>query len=296
VGANHAGEILSLGQLVEPTVAVITNAGAAHLEGFGSLEGVAKAKGELIDCLADDGVAVLNADDRFFDEWRQRAGRRRVVSFGRAATADVRLLSEPATAGGRSRFGIRLPDGAELDVERSLLGRANVANARAAAAAASAAEATAADIRHGLGQAVAVHGRMQPRAGRHGATLIDDSYNANPSAARAALDFLAGCGGTRLFVLGDMLELGDDARALHRTVGDYARGRCDQLIAVGELAAETAGAFGPAGIVCRDIEQAESVVTPLLAEDVTVLIKASRSIGLDRLVARLAEPAGGTSC
>jgi UDP-N-acetylmuramoyl-tripeptide--D-alanyl-D-alanine ligase len=137
---------------------------------------------------------------------------------------------------------------------------------------------------------------MQPRAGRHGATLIDDSYNANPSAARAALDFLAGCGGTRLFVLGDMLELGDDARALHRTVGDYARGRCDQLIAVGELAAETAGAFGPAGIVCRDIEQAESVVTPLLAEDVTVLIKASRSIGLDRLVARLAEPAGGTSC
>jgi UDP-N-acetylmuramoyl-tripeptide--D-alanyl-D-alanine ligase len=183
-----------------------------------------------------------------------------------------------------------------LDVALPLLGRANVMNALAAAAAAGAAGATAAEIRRGLGQAVAVRGRMQQRAGRHGATLIDDSYNANPSAARAALDFLAGCHGTRLFVLGDMLELGDAARTLHRDIGEYARSRCDRLIAVGELAAEAAAAYGPAGIVCRDIGQAESVVAPLLAADVTVLIKASRSVGLDRLVARLAEQTGGTPC
>jgi UDP-N-acetylmuramoyl-tripeptide--D-alanyl-D-alanine ligase len=296
LGANHAGEIANLGSLVEPTVAVITNAGAAHLEGFGSLEGVARAKGELIDCLAADGCAVLNADDRFFAEWQRRAGDRRVLSFGLAPAADVRPLGEVAADRHGSRFTIGLPGGRAIDVVVPLLGRANVANALAAAAAAAAAGASDDDIRLGLRRARPVKGRMNRLPGLNGATLIDDSYNANPAAARAALDYLADCPGRRIFVLGDMLELGPEAAALHQQVGEYAQGRCDQLVAVGRLAAAAAEAFG-AGAECHaDIASATPAVAALLGSGVTVLVKASRSVGLDRLVSALSAAAEAKSC
>lgn len=296
LGANHAGEIANLGSLVEPSIAVITNAGAAHLEGFGSVAGVAAAKGELIDCLAEDGVAVLNADDTFFDEWRRRAGRRAVSSFGFAATADYRLIGEAETADGGSRFVVGTPEGRPIDIHLALLGRANLANALAAVAAASAAGASEEEIKQGLGRVRPVRGRMQRRPGLSGATLIDDSYNANPSAARAALDYLSACPGRRIFVLGDMLELGDEAAALHREIGEYARGRCDALVAVGDLAAAAADAFGAGSSRCAEIDAAASIVREQLAADVTVLIKASRSMGLERLVTALAEPDGSHSC
>jgi UDP-N-acetylmuramoyl-tripeptide--D-alanyl-D-alanine ligase len=295
LGANHAGEIANLGGIVRPTISVITNAGPAHLEGFGSLEGVARAKGELIDSLPADGVAILNADDRFFPEWRRRAGARRVVSFGFGAAADVRLTGEPAVSGAGSDFTIAMPDGRRIDVRLPLLGRANVGNALAAAAAASAAGASDDDIRRGLARARAVKGRLHPLPGRRGATLIDDSYNANPSAARAALDFLSGCGGERIFVLGNMLELGAEAASLHKAVGEYARGRCDRMITVGDLAAEAARAFGKNALPFATLEAAAPGLLERLGPTVTVLVKASRSMGLDRLVALLAEsPEGGT--
>jgi UDP-N-acetylmuramoyl-tripeptide--D-alanyl-D-alanine ligase len=291
LGANHAGEIANLGSLVEPTVAVITNAGPAHLEGFGSIAGVAAAKGELIDSLGTTGVAVLNADDDYFDEWRERAGSRRVVSFGWNESADVRPAGDIVSANGASRFTLAMPAGGHIDVRLALLGRANVANALAAAAAAHAAGSCADDIRRGLEAASAVKGRMRQLAGLRGATLIDDSYNANPSAARAALDYLAGCNGRRIFVLGDMLELGDDTRQLHREVGEYAASRCDELIAVGDLSREAADAFGSGATPLADIDAAAAVLRKRMSPDVTVLIKASRSIGLDRLVAALGEDA-----
>ena len=294
LGANHAGEIAALGRLVEPSIAVITNAGAAHLEGFGSIAGVAAAKGELIDCLADDGIAVLNADDAFFGEWRRRAGRRRVLSFGFGETADYRLIGEPETEDGNSRFTVGTPEGGSIAIRLKLLGRANLANALAAIAAASAAGATAQEIKLGLEQVRPVPGRMQMRAGLRGATLIDDSYNANPSAARAALDYLSVCRGLRIFVLGNMLELGDESSALHREIGEYARGRCDVLVAVGDLAAEAAAAFGKDARQYSDVGPAAEAVSERLAPDVTVMIKASRSMGLERLVAALAE--GGDLC
>ena len=296
LGANHAGEIANLGAIVGPTIAVITMAGPAHLEGFGSLEGVARAKGELIDSLPADGVAVLNADDRFFAEWRRRAGDRRVVSFGFAATADVRPVGAPEVSGAGSRFTITLPRDRRIDVTLPLLGRANVGNALAAAAAASAAGASDEDIRRGLGSARAVKGRMHPLPGRGGAALIDDSYNANPSAARAALDFLASCGGERIFVLGDMLELGAEAEALHAGVGEYARGRCDRLVAIGKLAAFAAESYGAEAERFATLEAAAPGLLERLGPRTTVLVKASRSMGLDRLVALLAQPAEGASC
>jgi len=296
LGANHAGEIAELGRLVEPTIAVITNAGAAHLEGFGSIAGVARAKGELLDCLPADGVVVLNADDKYFDDWRRRAGQRRIVSFGLSESADYRLVGEPATDSDGSNFSVGMPDGQTIDIRLPLFGRANLVNALAAIAAASAAYATVAEIREGLAGVRPVKGRMCRLTGRNGATLIDDSYNANPSAARAALDYLAGCPGLRIFVLGDMLELGAAERTLHREIGQYAVGRCDRLFAIGGLAAEAAEGFGPLGSTFYDIEAARDALLEMLNPEATVLVKASRSIGLDRLVTALAAADGGEPC
>jgi UDP-N-acetylmuramoyl-tripeptide--D-alanyl-D-alanine ligase len=189
-----------------------------------------------------------------------------------------------------------MPGDRRIDVRLPLLGRANVGNALAAAAAASAAGASDEDIRQGLAKARAVKGRMNPLPGFRGATLIDDSYNANPSAARAALDFLATCGGHRIFVLGDMLELGSEAESLHASVGEYARGRCDLLVAVGKLAARAAEGFGAGAERFTTLEDAAPVLLERLRPGVTVLVKASRSMGLDRLVALLAKPAEGAAC
>jgi UDP-N-acetylmuramoyl-tripeptide--D-alanyl-D-alanine ligase len=167
-------------------------------------------------------------------------------------------------------------------------------NALAAIAAASAASASEDEIRRGLARARPVKGRMNLLAGRAGATLIDDSYNANPSAARAALDYLGGLRGTRIFVLGDMLELGEDERAMHREIGEYAAARCDELVAIGNLAAEAADTFGETAKKFAAVDAAAEYLDRRLGPDVTVLIKASRSIGLERLVAALA--GGAASC
>ena len=291
LGANHAGEIDYLAGLVEPTVGIITNAGPAHLEGFGSLAGVAAAKGELLDHLPKAGTAVLNADDAFRAEWVARSRCEFTVTFGFAPHADCTVLGAPDYDTAGADFRMRLPDGEELDVRLPLLGRQNVANALAAAAAAQAVGAGADDIVTGLGRATAVRGRLKSLAGRGGTTLVDDSYNANPGSVRAALDYLAVLGGTRLLVLGDMAELGLEARALHREIGEYARGRCDALYTIGELAREAAAAYGPAGRAFADYETARAALEPLLAANTTVLVKASRVMGLDRLVKALAAEA-----
>ena len=291
LGANHAGEIDYLAGLAEPTVAVITNAAAAHLEGFGSIEGVAHAKGEILDHLRPGGTAVLNADDRFARDWQARAGGHHVVTFGLGANADCKLRGEPRFTASGAEFGMRLADGEELDVRLPLLGRQNVANALAAAAAARAAGATGAEIVTGLERAAAVRGRMRPVPGLRGAAVIDDSYNANPGSVRAALDYLALLPGTRILVLGDMKELGADEVRLHEEIGAHARGRCDRLVAVGTLAAHAAQAFGAGAHACADLDEARDAVAPDLGPDVTVLVKGSRAMGLERLVAALA--AGG---
>jgi UDP-N-acetylmuramoyl-tripeptide--D-alanyl-D-alanine ligase len=297
LGANHAGEIDYLAGLAQPTVGVITNAGAAHLEGFGSVAGVAAAKGELLDHLPRAGTAVLNADDPFRGDWLARAPCEFKVTFGFSPAADCRVIDEPRFDAAGSEFTMCLPDGEELDVWLPLLGRQNVANALAAAAAAQAAGASAEDIAAGLARAVPVRGRLRAVPGRGGATLIDDSYNANPASVRSALDHLASLGGRRILVLGNMAELGPAAQELHRQVGEYARGRCDLLLAIGDLAAEAAAAFGEKGSRSADIDAARAALEPLLGDGVTVLIKGSRVMGLDRLVRTLEpEPAEAATC
>jgi UDP-N-acetylmuramoyl-tripeptide--D-alanyl-D-alanine ligase len=287
LGANHLGEIDYLASLAQPTIGIITNAAAAHLEGFGSLEGVCQGKGELLDHLPRAGTAVLNADDRFRSDWVARSRCEFTVTFGYAANADCRVLGEPHFMATGAEFRMRLPDGDEADVWLPLLGRQNVANALAAAAAAQAVGASTEDIVAGLARAAPVRGRLRAVPGHHGATIIDDSYNANPGSVRAALDHLAALRGLRILVFGNMAELGPTALELHREIGEYARGRCDQLIAIGELAGEAARVFGAAGQRVADIDAARAALEPLLGVDVTVLVKGSRVMGLDRLVKTL---------
>ncbi|HEX7080718.1 MAG TPA: UDP-N-acetylmuramoyl-tripeptide--D-alanyl-D-alanine ligase [Gammaproteobacteria bacterium] len=297
LGANHAGEIDALARIAAPRVGVITNAGAAHLEGFGSLAGVAAAKGELLDHLPPDGAAVLNADDAFVGEWRARSRAGHVLTFGVRSRADFMPAGEPEFGASGARFAMTTPGG-NVEVELPLLGLQNVANALAAAAAAHAAGAGPAEIAAGLARAVPVRGRMTALPGRGGSRVVDDSYNANPSSARAALDYLATVADGRIFVLGDMLELGPDAAALHRDVGAYAQGRCDRLITIGTLSRHAAAAFGERAAAFDDVESAIAEIVPALAEGVTVLVKGSRAMGLERVVAALAAPVGteGAPC
>lgn len=287
LGANRVGEIAYLASLVQPTVGIITNAAAAHLEGFGSLRGVCAGKGELLDHLPRAGTAVINSDDQFREDWLARSRCEFTVTFGFGARADCRAIGDPHFMSTGSEFRMRLPDGDEADVWLPLLGRQNVANALAAAAAAQAVGASIEDIVAGLARATAVRGRLRAIAGRGGATVIDDSYNANPGSVRAALDHLAVLPGTRVLVLGNMAELGASGPALHREIGEYARGRCDLLVAVGELAAEAATAFGAGASHVADIQGANAWLEPRLQPDVTVLVKGSRVMGLDRLVKAL---------
>lgn len=289
LGANHIGDIDYLAGLAQPTVGIITNAAAAHLEGFGSLRGVCIGKGELLDHLPRAGTAVLNADDQFRNDWVARSRCEFTVTFGFAPNADCRVIGDPQFMATGSEFRMRLPDGDEADVWLPLLGRQNVANALAAGAAAQAVGVSTEDIVAGLARAAPVGGRLRAVPGRAGATVIDDSYNANPGSVRAALDHLAALAGMRILVLGNMAELGPAGPLLHREIGEYARGRCDQMIAIGDLAAEAAAAFGAAGRPVADIEASYALLEPQLGAGMTVLVKGSRVMGLDRLV-KMLEP------
>ena len=284
LGANHPGEIDYLAGLVSPTVGVITNANACHLEGFGSIGGVATAKGELLDHLPRAGTAVLNADDDYFADWRARSHAETVHSFGLSAQADCTVRGPINSTPAGSSFSIVLPGGETCDVELPLKGRHNVVNALAAAAAATAVGATAADVVAGLASAHAVRGRINIREGLNGAVLIDDSYNANPASVRAALDYLQDYDGTRIAVLGDMGELGDDAHPLHAQIGSYARERCDALFCIGELSTSIAEGYGERARHFGSLDDLADALVPLMAPDTTVLVKASRFMGLDRLV------------
>lgn len=289
LGANHAGEIDYLSGLVEPTVGVITNANAAHLEGFGSVAGIAAAKGELLDHLPRAGAAVLNADDDYYSDWRTRSRTETVVSFGLGPRADCTVLGEIRTEPTGSAFTLQLPDGETLPISLPLLGQHNVINALAAAAAADAIGAGGEEIARGLAAADAVGGRLKLRPGRAGSVVIDDSYNANPASVRAALDYLSGLPGKRVFVLGDMAELGERSGELHAEIGAYARQRCDLLLTIGEHSRAAAAEFADPGAAHKDIASLAAALEPLLSSTTTVLIKGSRVMQLDRLVALLTD-------
>ena len=295
LGANHAGEIDYLAGIAQPSVALITNAGDAHLEGFGSLDGIAEAKGELLDHLSETGTAILNADDAYYEHWCRRARHAGILSFGLDDSADCSAADIELRAGG-TLFTLRLPDGTRTDVTLPLAGRHNVANAVAAAAVAFAVGFSGDAIAAGLATVEPVRGRLRETRSPAGARIIDDAYNANPSSARAALEYLAQLEGNRIFVLGDMGELGATAVGLHRQVGEFARSRCDRFIAIGPLAAQAAEAFGAAGEVFDDVAAAAESLQRDLDANTTVLVKASRAMRLERLAAALTADKADVAC
>ncbi len=299
MGANHPGEIDTLTHIAKPDVAVITNAGRAHLEGFGSLEGVARAKGEIINGLSEEGTFVLNADDTFAGFWRELAGSRRVVSFGFDAEADVstsiaELHPEWREDGFYNRFPVRTPEG-EFEVELGLAGVHNCKNALAAIATAEVMGATQEEIREGLKGVSPVRGRLCPVNGADGVRIIDDSYNANPDSVSSAIDLLAGMGGAaqrRFLVLGELAEVGEGVDAVYKQLGEKAReAGVDQLYSVGAAAA-VATSFGQGGQGFQQKEQLlEQLKNDLRSGDM-VLIKGSRSAAMEYVVHGLSQGEG----
>ncbi len=289
IGANGPGEMAALVEQVAPDVALITNAGAEHLEGFGDLDGVARAEGELVAKLPASAVAVLNADDPYFDLWRGMT-RARVASFGTIEGADYRatdIHEELGDDGFTLRFTLTTPQGT-ASVQLGLGGRHNVVNACGAAAAAIGAGASLAEVVAGLAGVRPVPGRLQPRRTRHGARLIDDSYNANPSSMRAGIDVLVGLGGAPWLVIGDMGELGTHAESSHTDIGRYARERgVTRLFATGRLSTHAVEAFGAGASWYPDTDSLARALDAELGPQVTTLVKGSRSNRLERVVGAL---------
>ena len=297
MGANHAGEIALLARLAQPQIGIVTQAGDAHLEGFGSREGVAHAKGELFAAIASraaGGVAIINADDVYAPLWRQLAGTAPVLSFGLAAEADVRAedpVGVPEHAPEAIAFTLIAPVGGAR-IELALPGLHNVQNALSAAAVGIALNLGIEQIAKGLANVAPVAGRLNWKTTREGARLLDDSYNANPTSLRAALNLLAGLPGQRWLVLGEMRELGPDAASIHEDAGRAARSvGIDRLYTLGAMAGHAGDGYGSAAHGFERIDDLVAALRDELNEGVTVLVKGSRGARMERVVAALT---GGT--
>ena len=283
MGANHASEIAYLTALARPEIVVITNAAAAHLEGFGSIDGVARAKGEILGGEVRPKIAILNADDRYFEYWTSLVEDIQLISFGIDKAADVRADNIVADAD-QSTFALCVP-GSEIDIKLPLAGRHNVRNACAAAAVAIAVGVDVVDIKTALESMQPVAGRLQRLTGINGATIFDDSYNANPLSVVAAAEFLATVQGDNWLILGDMAELGDDAPRLHREVGEEAaRAGIERLFATGGLSRNTVDGFGQGATWFPSAEVLSEAVAAEINANTNVLVKGSRSSRMERVV------------
>lgn len=287
LGASRVGEIAFTVSLAKPHVAILTNAGTAHVGEFGGPDKIVEAKGEIIEGLNADGVAVLNRDDKAFDIWRTRAGGRKVLSFAlNDTTADLYASELSRDTRGCVGFTLHSPLG-NAPVQLNLLGTHNVANALAAAAAAFALGVTLDGIVAGLNNVQPVKGRAVAQIAGNGLRVIDDTYNANPTSVNAAVDILASFPGRTVLVLGDIGELGDWAEQGHRDVGAYAAGKVSALYAVGPLMAHAVRAFGEHG---RHFATQADLIAALAGEqdtNTTLLIKGSRSAAMENVVAAL---------
>ena len=293
MGMNHPGEIAYLTRLAQPTVALVNNAQRAHLAGLGGIAEVARAKGEIFEGLRAGGTAVINADDPFAGLWREMNAGRSTLTFGLDQPADVRGRAEPKALG--SVLSIETPQGA-VEANLRVPGLHNARNALAAAAAALAAGASLDAVSAGLTSFAGVKGRLQGRAAVSGATLIDDSYNANPDSVRAAIDVLAATPGKKIFVFGDMGEIGGQAGQFHDEIGGYAKSQgVDLLFALGEQSELAARNFGAGGRHFPGVDELLAALAPELNADATVLVKGSRFMRMERVAdAIAAEAAAGT--
>ncbi len=292
MGANHAGEIAYTSAYAQADVVIITNAGAAHLEGFGSLEGVAKAKGELIETLKKDGIAVINHDDDYFDYWKAVAGIRQITSFGLNDGADVSaktIKTQIRNEAFVTTFDLVTTLGT-VEIILKLAGQHNVVNALAATAASLALGLSLKQIKQGLESVKPVTGRLQPLVSRLGNIVIDDTYNANSDSLKAGLDVLADFTGKPWLVLGAFGELGPDSPKIHEEMGVFIKARgVVRLLAVGEDSKNTVQAFGLGATFFEKQQDLIDALKQELTGDETILIKGSRAQHMENVAAALVE-------
>jgi UDP-N-acetylmuramoyl-tripeptide--D-alanyl-D-alanine ligase len=282
MGMNHTGELSYLTGLAKPSIALVNNAGTAHIGELGSLEAIANAKGEIFEGLVDGGTAVINADDVFAGLWKSLASNHHQVTFGLKAKADVTAryeLHEASSAvelitpKGTAKFSLPAP------------GVHNVSNALAAASAALALNVSLEKIATGLSQFAGVKGRLQVKQGFAGAKVIDDTYNANPMSMKAAIDVLKASAGERVFVMGDMAELGADAASMHAEIGAYAKtAGIEKFFALGALTKNAVIAFGENAAHFETLDTLVESLKSMMNAQATLLVKGSRSMRMERVV------------
>lgn len=288
LGMNHPGEIAQLSAIARPTVGLVNNAQREHQEFMQSVEAVAQENGAVITGLPADGVAVFPAGDEYAPLWRAYAGQRKVLAFG--------LEDDPAQVDIAGRFVVN-DFGSQLtvyigkdvlNIQLAAAGVHNVLNALAATAATHAIGCSHAAIVDGLQNFKPVSGRLQKKRAHNGAVIIDDTYNANPDSVRAAIHVLAQAGGEKILVLGDMGEVGTDGPAYHVEIGAYAKQHgIQKLLTLGQLAQHSSSAFGSGAAHFEQIDALHKHLDGLLTEAATVLVKGSRFMKMERVVAHL---------
>ena len=292
LGASRLGEIAYTVSMTKPHVAVLNNAGTAHVGEFGGPDKIVEAKGEIIEGLDADGVAVLNLDDKAYGIWKARAAGRKVLTFSLTnPEADFYASDLTRDARGCPGFELHSPLGVAR-VQLNMLGAHNVANALAAAAAAYALGIKQFGITCGLEAVQPVKGRAVAQVTAQGLRIIDDTYNANPTSMCAAVDILAAFSGRTVLVLGDIGELGEWAEQGHREVGAYAADKVSALYAVGPMMAHAVAAFGHSA---RHFANQADLIAALRAEhetNTTILIKGSRSAAMENIVVALCGSSG----
>jgi len=281
MGMNHPGEIAYLAPLGAPNVALVTNAQRAHLEGMGDMDEVAREKGSIFSGLLPNGVAVVNADDCYAETWRAMAAPHVVRTFGIDHVADVH--GTVRQHGLETQLELNAPEG-QASIRLRIPGRHNARNAVAAAAACLSAGIPLAAVVAGLEGFSGVKGRLQRRAGKNGAEILDDTYNANPDSVRAGIDVLAATIGRKLFVLGDMGEIGEASGQYHDEIGGYAKSQgIDRLYALGDAAQQAVRNFGEGARHYCNVEKLIAAVDKELGPETTVLVKGSRFMKMERV-------------
>ncbi|AFJ02042.1 UDP-N-acetylmuramoylalanyl-D-glutamyl-2,6- diaminopimelate--D-alanyl-D-alanine ligase [Methylophaga frappieri] len=291
MGINHPGEMTLLAEIAQPDIAVINNIAAAHLEGFGTLEGIAKAKGEIFVGLSKSGTAVINAGMPYQTIWKSQIGTRDQITFGLHDEAEITALDCQSTPAG-SHFMVRLDDVCHF-VSLPLPGPHNICNALAAIAVCQTLDVAAEDMLKGLASMKPVPHRLQIRTAATQAILIDDTYNANPGSFTEALQTLKHFSGARWLVLGDFAELGEGSEQIHQQMGEDARlAGIEKLFTVGSQSVLAAKQFGKGSQHFENIEALQEALQRQLAAGVTCLIKGSRFMQLDKLADLLVSGGG----
>lgn len=287
LGANHPGEIAHIVAIARPDVTLINNIAPAHVAGFGSIDGVARAKGEIHQGLSTTGIAVINEDDAYAHFWDEILADKKTLRFSANHPADVFATDVRLDTRGRGHFSLVLPTG-RAEIELQVPGEHNISNALAAATCCYAAGLSIKDIQHGLNQFSGVKGRLTFLLGKNQSVVIDDTYNANLRSVLSALEVLANCRGKKIFIFGDMGELGEWATQHHQEVGIAARELgIDKLMTCGSLSVLASQTFGEGGQHFSSQEEIADHVLDELGPNTIVLVKGSRSSAMEKIVHKL---------